>query len=167
MATTCTTTVSITLAAALVKALTNSNPADAEQVSDSYTLATGTGAGKANRSYCQKRTLGASANETLVLNGDATFKDAFGDAINFDNIKALAIYNEGPGALAIFGAANPIAIISGATDTIAIPAGGLILFSGGDSTTAGWEVTATTGMNLKVAADGSGAVYQILIVGEA
>src|SRR5690349_4959054 len=55
------------------------------------TMTDGTAAGQANQQWSSRRTLAASASETLDLTGVLT--DAFGDAVNFARIKAILISN--------------------------------------------------------------------------
>jgi hypothetical protein len=166
MATTCTCSGSLSFTASLIKALTASNPADAEALSASISIANGTGANKANRSYIATRSLGSSSNETLILNGDATFKDAFGDAINFTKLNLLAIYNAGTAILSVGGGSNPISLTDGSTDAIQVRPGGWLVMYIGTTDTTGILVNSTTHCNLKIAAGSGGATYTVLLVGE-
>ena len=167
MATTCSLTGSLAFVASIVKALTASNPVDSESLNASINMATGTGANKVNRSYQALRSLGSNSNETLILSGDASFKDAFGDAINFTKLKLLVIYNGGTAALSVGGGANPIALTDGSTDAVVIRPGGYLVLYVGATDTTGIAVAASTACNLKIAAGSGGATYTILIVGEA
>jgi hypothetical protein len=160
--------IGINLVATLVKALTLSTPSDQQQVQTSWSLQNGTGAGKANMSYGATRTLAASTNETLILNGDATFKNSFGDAISFTKIKAIIIRNNGIGALTVGGGTNPVPLTNGTTDAINVPANTMLVLAC-NATGLGWTVTASTACNLKIAADGTtgGVTYDVLVIGEA
>lgn len=128
-------------------------------------LVTGTSAGQADLVFSDQRTLAASANESLDLNGSLV--DVFGAAANF--IKIVAIYFKAAAGNAnnvvVGGAASNgfFPMFGASTDTIKLPGGaGVLLFND-----AGWTVTAATADLLKVANGGSGTAvtYDVVLVG--
>lgn len=128
-------------------------------------LVTGTTAGAADLVFSDQRTLSASANESLDLNGSLT--DVFGGAVNFAKIVAIyirAAAGNTNNVVAGGAASNGFYPMFGAaTDTIKLPPGaGVLLFNDG-----GWTVTASTADLLKIANGGSGTAvtYDIVVVG--
>lgn len=132
-----------------------------------YNFAQGTGANQADDIWSDERTLAASANEVLELNG-GSLVDAFGFAIAFTAIKALVIMaNANNTNDVVVGAAgsNPLASIMGTTGTVNVKPGGCVAFIAPNAT--GYVVTPSTAMNLKIAnsSSGTGVTYTIIVVG--
>jgi hypothetical protein len=131
-------------------------------------LASGTGAGKADRVFSDRRTLAASATEDLDLAG--TLVDAFGAAITFARVKGIVIAAAaGNTNNVVIGAAaaNPWATLLGATHTLTLRPGAFVAVGTGVADATGYAVTAGTGDLLKVAnsAAGSSVTYDIHIIG--
>jgi hypothetical protein len=134
-----------------------------------YGWADGAGANQANRVWASRRTLGASANESLDL--AATLLDAFGVAITFARVRALIIAPNAANTnnVAVGGAAANgfLGWVGTATDTIVVRPGGLLVLVAPDAV--GYVVTPATGDLLKVANSGAGTsvTYEVAIVGAA
>jgi len=148
---------------------------DSKQIRESLDF--GTGAGKANQVWHDRRTLAASASEDLDLAGGLT--NSVGETVTFTKIKAVLIHNrsdediETPshsqtdaeiqvGPDATNGFTGPFA---DASDRLVLAAGAsVLLVHPGD----GWTVTADTGDLLEVTNndDSDEAAYDIVIVGE-
>lgn len=128
-------------------------------------LSTGTGSGQADTVFSDTRTLAASANESIDLNG--ALVDVFGASANFAKIVALFV-RAAPGNtnnVEVGGAASNgfFPMFGASTDKIKLPPGaGVMLFND-----AGWTVTAATADLLKIANAGSGTsvTYDIIVVG--
>jgi hypothetical protein len=128
-------------------------------------LVTGTSPGQADTVFSGQRTLAASANENLDLNG--SLQDVFGAAANF--VKVVAIYFRAATAntnnLEIGGAATNgfFPMFGASTDKIKLPPGAGVLLMNDT----GWSVTAATADLLKVANGGSGTpvTYDVFIIG--
>lgn len=133
-----------------------------------YDITNGTGAGQVNMCYQAERTLAASASEELDLSGGLT--DAFGNTINFTNVKymyILADENNTNNVLVGGAASNSFLFLGNATDTISLHPG--MHFSvGGTDNANGFAVTAGTGDLLKIAnsAAGTSVTYRIILLGE-
>lgn len=130
-------------------------------------LANGVGAGQADRLWSDRRTLAASATDSLDLAGGLV--DAFGAAITFARVRALyvAAAAGNTNTIRVGGAAaNAWASWADAADNeIVLRPGGLLLLVAPDVT--GYPVTAGTGDLLEVV-NGSGGTtvtYDIVIVG--
>ncbi|MGW7498591.1 hypothetical protein ACWGKA_30475 [Streptomyces luteogriseus] len=140
----------------------------AQSLSRSMSLSSGTGAGKADRIFSDRRTLAASATEDLDLAG--VLLDAFGAAITFARIKGLIIAAAAGNANnVVVGAAssNPWATLLGATHTLTLRPGAFVAVGTGVADAIGYAVTAGTGDLLKVANSGAGTsvTYDIHIIG--
>nr|WP_199813838.1 hypothetical protein [Streptomyces sp. NRRL S-325] len=139
-----------------------------QALSRSLSLSSGTGAGKADRIFSDRRTLAASGTEDLDLAG--VLLDAFGAAITFARIKGLVISAAaGNTNNVVVGAAssNPWATLLGATHTLTIRPGAFVAVGTGAADAVGYAVTASTGDLLKVAnsAAGTAVTYDIHIIG--
>lgn len=131
-----------------------------------FSLATGTGAGQADRIWHDERTLTASSVEDLDLAGSLV--DAFGVTLTFARVKGLMVYanpantnnvvigNVTNGIVGWFGAA---------THSIAVRPGGLFTIFASDATA--YVVTPTTADLLHVANSGAGTgvTYDVVIIG--
>ena len=139
-----------------------------QSLSRKVELANGTGAGKADRVFSDRRTLAASGTEDLDLAG--VLLDAFGATITFARVKGLIIAAAaGNTNNVVVGAAssNPWATLLGATHTLTLRPGAFIALGTGVADPTGYAVTASTGDLLKVANSGSGTgvTYDIHIIG--
>ena len=128
-------------------------------------LVTGTSPGQADTVFSGQRTLAASANENLDLNG--SLLDSFGAPANF--VKVCALYfKAAPGNtnnVEIGGAASNgfFPMFGASTDKIKLPPGAGVLLMNDT----GWSVTASTADLLKVANSGSGTsvTYDVFVIG--
>lgn len=129
-------------------------------------FAPGTGAGKADLVFADRRTLAASATENLDLAGVLT--DPLGGILTFGHVKAIYITAKLAntnsvvvGGAATNGFAGPL---GGTTPTVTLPPGGALLLT---HPGAGWTVTASTGDLLKIANSSSGTSvqYDVVIIG--
>lgn len=140
----------------------------AQPLSRQMALTTGTGAGKADRLFSDRRTLAASGTEDLDLAG--TLLDAFGAAITFARIKGLVIAAAAANTNnVVVGAAasNPWATLLSATGTVTLRPGAFIAIGTGVADATAYAVTATTAELLKIANSGAGTpvTYDIHIIG--
>ncbi|MFD0347335.1 hypothetical protein ACFQ0M_17265 [Kitasatospora aburaviensis] len=131
-------------------------------------LAAGTGAGQADRLWTATRTIAASSNEDLDLNGTA-LTDALGAAVAMARIKGLivAASSANTNNVVVGGAASNgfITWVGSATDKVSVRPGGVLALFCTDAT--GYAVTAATGDLLRVANSGSGTsvTYDITVIG--
>lgn len=132
-------------------------------------LASGTGAGQADRIFHDRRTLAASANEDLDLAGVLT--DPFGATITFARIKGLLV-------AAAAGNTNNVVVgnaatngfitwVGAATHTVTVRPGGVLALLAGGADATGYAVTAGTGDLLRIAnsAGGTSVDYDIVLIG--
>lgn len=130
-------------------------------------LADGTAAGQADRIFHDRRTLAASASESLDLAG--VLVDALGATLTFARVKALVVAAAAgnTNTVRVGGAAsNAWASWADAADNvIAVRPGGLLALAAGDATS--YPVTAGTADLLQIANGGSGTpvTYDIVIIG--
>jgi len=134
----------------------------------SMQLLSGTGAGKADRVFSDRRTLAASGTEDLDLAG--TLVDAYGAAITFARVKGLIIAAADANVNnVVVGAAasNPWATLLSATGTVTLRPGAFIAVGTGLADATGYAVTATTADLLKIAnsAAGTSVTYDIHVIG--
>jgi len=171
--------IALSLAGSTQKGLDLSTPQDTLNLSKSLALAFGTGAGKADQVFHDRRILAGSGSEDLDLAGVLT--NAYGGAVTFAKVKAIIVLNRSDETLttpvahtatdaevAVGGAAanefqGPF---QAAGDAIGIPAGGIFVIACNDAN--GWAVTAGTGDLLKIenldAVDE--ACFDIVVIGE-
>lgn len=152
------------------------SPRDLGTASDPIThavaieLASGTGAGQADKVFADTRTLAASANEDLDLAAGA-LTDAFGTTLTFAKVKAVYV-------AAAAGNTNNVVVggaatntwtgpFGAATHTIAVRPGGVLELAAGEADVNGYAVTAGTGDQLRVANSGgtTSVTYTLVIVG--
>ena len=137
-------------------------------VSASMDWASGTGANQADKVFSDERTLSASASENLDLAGSLT--DAFGVAITFAKVKAIAIFAAAGNTndVVVGGAASNgfVGPFADATDAIKVKPGGFVIMAAPQAAGLG-TVTGGTGDILKVANSGgtTGVTYQTVIIG--
>jgi hypothetical protein len=126
----------------------------------------GTGPGKADLAFADRRALAASATENLDLAG--ALADPLGAVLTFGHIKAIYMTATAAntnsvvvGGAASNGFAGPF---GGTTPTLSIPPGGFLLLT---HPGAGWPVTPATGDLLKVLNSGAGTSvqYDIIVIG--
>lgn len=143
-----------------------SNARNNINLSPALRLLDGAGLGQASKAFSDKRTLAASANDSLDLAG--VLVDAFGAIITFTKIKGIVIAAAATNTdtISVGGGSNPFASFFGdATDELVIRPGGLFLLTAPDA--AGYTVTAATGDLLAIANNSaSGAAeYDIILIG--
>ncbi|MFE9921564.1 hypothetical protein ACFYQA_08275 [Streptomyces sp. NPDC005774] len=131
-------------------------------------LASGTGVGKADRVWSDRRTIAASGSEDLDLAG--VLLDAFGAAVTFARVKGLIIAAAvGNTNNVVVGAASgsPWITLLGATHTLTLRPGAFVAVGTGETDATGYAVTASTGDLLKIAnsAGSTGVTYDIHIIG--
>ncbi|MFD3646381.1 hypothetical protein ACFWUT_23315 [Streptomyces cyaneofuscatus] len=139
-----------------------------QALSRSLSLGSGTGAGKADRIWSDRRTLAASGTEDLDLAG--VLLDAFGATVAFARIKGLVIAAAAENVNnVVVGAAssNPWTTLLGATHTLTVRPGAFVAVGTGVADAIGYAVTASTGDLLKIANSGAGSAvtYDIHIIG--
>lgn len=173
-----TTSLGITLSGTAQKSTDLSTTTDPLTITESLALTFGTGAGKADQRWHDRRLLAASASENLDLAGSLI--NAFGGTVTFANVKIIFVRNVSDetttspahtatdAAIAVGAAASNVfqGPFQDTTDAVNIAAGGVFLVGRAD--TSGWTVTASSGDMLKVAnLDGADeAMYDIVIIGE-
>lgn len=132
-------------------------------------LGSGTGAGKADRMWTDRRQIAASGTDDLDLVGTALL-DPFGAVVTFTRIKGLFISADHANTndLVIGAAAsNPWVGLLNAAGTFKLKPGGSAAFIAGVEDATAWATTATTGDLLRVANGAAGSVvnYDIVIIG--
>lgn len=132
-----------------------------------YNLAHGSGANQASSVFTDTRTLAASANEDLDLNG--VLLDAFNTVIALTKVKALIITADPNNAndVVVGGAAanGATSFFGAADDKVKVKPGGVIAFIAPDAN--GYPITAATADLLRVANGGAGTAvtYTIIVIG--
>ncbi len=161
-----TTRLSVALAAQLTGTHDHAPPSSKLEPGWQIDLTNGTGAGKADRLWSDRRTIAASSSEDLDLAGSLT--DALGATVTLARVKLLAVYalptNTNDVVLGDAASATWTSLL-GADGTIAVKPGGLLLAVAPGATA--YPVTATTADLLKVAnsSSGSAVTYDIYIIG--
>ena len=149
-------------------------------LSKTMELLFGTGAGKANQLWHDRRVLAGAADEGVAIDFAGALTNAFGSTVAFANIKAILIFNRSDEVITDFQSVATDASISvgdtaaneflgpfhAAGDGIIVPAGGIFLIT--NPTAAGWAVTAATGDIMLISNEDATdqACYDILIAGE-
>lgn len=154
--------------AELTQALDLGSGKAAQSLSRKMSLGSGTGAGKADRVFSDRRTLAASATEDLDLAG--VLLDAFGQTITFARVKGLIVAAAAANTNNVVignATSNAWAALLGATSTAIIRPGAFLALGTGEADAVGYAVTAGTGDQLKVAnsAGGTPVTYDIHIIG--
>ncbi|MFC9680003.1 hypothetical protein [Streptomyces sp. NPDC056948] len=162
------TVLAVSAFAELTTALDLGTARSPHSLSRSVSLSSGTGAGKADRVFSDRRTLAASGTEDLDLAGSLV--DAFGATITFARIKGIIVAAAaGNTNNVVVGAAssNPWATLLGATHTLTLRPGAFVAVGTGVADATGYAVTAGTADLLKVANSGAGTgvTYDIHIIG--
>ena len=130
-------------------------------------LTDGLGANQATNIFSDQRTLAASANESLDLNGALT--NAFGQTINFTKVKMLAIFAAAGNTndVVVGGAASNgfISPFGAATHTVNVKPGGCLILAAPDAN--GYAAVAATADLLRIANSGAGTTvtYDIVVIG--
>lgn len=161
-----TTRLSVALAAQLTGTHDHAPPSSRLGPEWQLNLASGTGAGQADRLWSDRRTIAASASEDLDLAGSLT--DALGATLTLARVKMLAVYalpaNTNDVVLGDAAATTWTALL-GTDGTLAVKPGGLLVVTAPGATA--YPVTAGSADLLKVAnsAAGSAVTYDIYIVG--
>lgn len=160
--------IKINISAKLTKALNDRTPEEVRNIEKALKLLDGTAINQATQFFSDRRTLTASSNETLDLNGTA-LKNVFGD--NFSVTRVVAV-------IVIAAAANVNDVLVGpnssngfvtpfnaAADRIKVKPNGFMALVAPDATA--YAVTAGTGDLLYVAnsAGGSSVTYDVIIIG--
>lgn len=160
------TTITLTISAALTKALDLVSAEGRHAISKQIALASGTGANQADKVFSDSRTIAASATDSLDLAG--ALLDALGDAFTPARIKALYVFAAAANTNNVNvtrPAANGVPLFLAAGDGIPVRPGGLFVWVAPDAT--GVAVTAGTGDLIDIVNSGAGTsvTYDILIVG--
>ncbi|MFE6103188.1 hypothetical protein ACFVQ4_24970 [Streptomyces laurentii] len=139
-----------------------------QSLARAMSLADGTGAGKADRVWSDRRQLNASATEDLDLAG--VLLDAFGSAVTFARIKGIVIAAAAGNTNNVVvgnAASNAWSTLLGATGTLTLRPGAFVAVGTGAADATGYTVTASTGDVLKIANSGAGSTvtYDIHIIG--
>ena len=148
-----------------VKALDLNEVLDELGIDCSIKWTYGTGANQVNVLFHDKRTVAQGASETLDLNGGATLKDAFGDALTMDAIKFLYIKNTSVDlTVSVFGGGdNDLLIMGGTTDAQQLPPGSFMLWA--CPTAAGIVTTVNKNLKLAVSAGSGSAIIEVVAMG--
>ncbi|MFF5972219.1 hypothetical protein ACFY7C_11940 [Streptomyces sp. NPDC012769] len=163
-----TSSLSIAADATLTSSLDLTTASAPLSVRSATSWATGTGAGKADKVFSDRRQLAASATEDLDLAG--VLLDAFGQAITFARIKGLIIRADAANTNNVIlgnATSNAWAALLGATGTLTLRPGASLGLNTGPADATGYAVTAGTGDILKVANSGGGTTvtYDIVLIG--
>lgn len=132
-------------------------------------LGSGSGAGKADRMWTDRRQIAASGTDDLDLLG-AALLDPFGAAVTFARVKGLFIAADPTNVndLVIGAAAsNPWVGLLNSTGTFRLKPGGSAAFIAGVDDGVAWATVAATGDLLRIANGGSGTAvnYDVVIIG--
>lgn len=129
-------------------------------------LATGSGAGQADRLWYDERTVNASTNDDIDLVGSLT--DDFGDAFSPARIKVLGIRNLSTTQSLTVGnaAANAWAAFLGATGTMVVRPGAEVILTAGPADATAYVCAGGATDTLRVANGAGGAAsYEIVVIG--
>ncbi|HUT10071.1 MAG TPA: hypothetical protein VMY35_17350 [Phycisphaerae bacterium] len=172
--------VAVSVAGSTQKGLDLSTPQDNLNLSKALAFAFGTGAGKGNQAWHDRRLLAASAAEGALMDLAGVLKNAYGETVNFANVKALIVFNRSDetfttpvhaptdAEISVGGAAATewLGPFKAALDAIKIPAGGVFVIAGNWAT--GWPVVGGISDLLEITnEDGADeACYEIILIGE-
>lgn len=131
-------------------------------------LGAGTGAGKADLVFADRRVLAASASDSLDLAGSLV--DTAGATITFARIKGLYVSADPANTNSVIigaAASAPWTTLLGATGTVTLRPGSSFLVMAGQADATGYAVTATTADLLKIAnsAGGTSVSYDLVLIG--
>lgn len=160
--------VMVELTGSLTTALDFSTPSSPVDIRQQIDLATGTGAGQADKLWTDQRTLTASSTEDLDLAG--VLVDAFGATITLARVKAILVRAAATNTnnVIVGGAsATQWAALLGTTGTVTLRPGALFVAAAGVADATGYVTAAGATDLLKVANSGSGTsvVYDIAVIG--
>jgi hypothetical protein len=127
-------------------------------------LTSGTGLGQADRIFADRRTVNASATDTIDLTGSLT--DIAGAAFAPAKLKAIILHNPGPQTLELTRPADTgVPFLKTAGDAIPVPAGST--FHLATAAAAGLAtVTAGTGDEITIVnGAGNAVVYDLVLIG--
>jgi hypothetical protein len=130
-------------------------------------FSSGTAAGQVDRIIADTRTIAASGNDDLDLNGVLT--DLLGGVVSLLRVKVLVVRASAANVNNVVvggGASNPfINWATGTTPAVVVRPGGLFVLAASDAT--GYAVTAATGDILRITNSGAGSsvTYDIVILG--
>ncbi len=132
-------------------------------------LASGTGAGQGDKFWTAQRTIAASANDDLDLNG-GSLVDAFGVALGFVKIKGIIVSAAAANAnnVIIGGASSTFASwVTGTNPAVVVRPGTTFALIAGQADASGYAVTATSADVLRITNGGAGSTvtYDIQIWG--
>ncbi len=134
--------------------------------SKKFNIANGTGADQANMIWTDTRTINASSSDDLDLYGGLT--NAFGDAINFANVKGIFIFAAAANTNDVVVGNDGVAPIDfGATaNVVNVKPGGMFCLY--DPAANGYTITNTSADVLQIANSSSGTAvtYDIIVFGE-
>ncbi|WP_395109784.1 hypothetical protein [Actinomadura sp. SCN-SB] len=158
--------VSVELAAVLTGTADFGAPSSRVNISQQLDLASGTGAGKADKIWSDRRTIAASDSEELDLAGSLT--DVFGGTITLATVKVLYVKAAASNTNdVVLGAAaeNAWDTLLGDAGTVTLRPGAVFLVAATSANP--WGVTASSADLLKVAnsSSGSSVSYDIAVVG--
>jgi hypothetical protein len=158
----------VSINAALTSTLDLNFPASQLDYVKTINLASGTGAGQADRIWHDKRTLTASATEDLDLAG--ALLDALGGTFILARVKALLVKAADANANNVVvgnAAATAWAALLGATGTVTLRPGAVFAAFAGKADATGYAVGAGATDFLRVAngAAGTSVDYEIVIIG--
>ncbi|MCX5658581.1 MAG: hypothetical protein NTW19_02530 [Planctomycetota bacterium] len=159
------TSIAASISAPATKATGLSTSNDPLAQACALTLTDGVADGQANQQWHARRTLAASATESLDLSG--SLRDAFGDAVAFARVKAILLRNDSAtGTLTLGGGSNAfVGWFGSAGETITLRPGGFLLIACADA--AGYAVTNASADLLRLHNNDSAnpLTYELVLVG--
>jgi hypothetical protein len=129
----------------------------------------GVAAGQANKLFTDTRTVAASSNDDLDLNGVLT--DAFGGSLALLRVKGLIVAAAAGNTndVVVGGAASNawVAPFGASTHTLKVKPGAVLALFAGLTDATAWPVIAATGDVLRIANGGAGTpvTYDVVIIG--
>jgi len=164
MTTSLSTTLTLQIQATLSRALDLDTAQDPLSLTRSVALSDGAGAGQADASFHDRRTLASAAGEDLDVAAGLT--DAFGQAVALARVKALYLRNLSAGdALLVGGAAvGALGLFADPSDVLALRPGGILLLTAPDAD--GVPVAGSGKLRLEHSGDtGEDLDYEIVLIG--
>lgn len=126
-------------------------------------LLNGTASGQANANFSDQREVAASAADTLELFGGLT--DAFGNALEFTRINAIAIVADADNGADLEVSGDLAGLFGGTDPAVMVRPGGVLLLACSDAT--GYAVTDTTAESITVTNGDTEAAanYDVILIG--
>jgi hypothetical protein len=160
--------VTVELTGLLTAALDFTTPSSSVDIRQQVDMATGTGAGQADKIWTDQRTLTASSTEDLDLVG--TLTDAFLGTISLARVRAILVRAAAANTnnVIVGGAsATQWAALLGTTGTVTLRPGSLFVAVAGAADATGYVTAAGATDLLKVANSSSGTsvTYDIAVIG--